>query len=84
MMRGASLAMALIACVIGSVFPFLLGRHATGLNQSVLLVTMFGITGALIYGVGIRPERKWSAALIAPLTTWPVMLGGCAWLLLMR
>jgi predicted membrane protein len=83
-MRAASLIIASAASLIGLIFPFILAAHATGLNQSVLLVMMFGIAGAFVHGVGFQPKGAFFAALIAPIFTWPLILSSCALLVAMR
>jgi predicted membrane protein len=84
MLRATSLALASGASVIGLVFPFLLARQATGLNQSILLLMMAGIIGAFIYGAGFRPESKAARIAIKPWLTWPIILGSCGLMLLIR
>jgi len=82
-MRGVSLALAGIAAVIGLVFPFLLAPRATGLNQTILLFMMAGVSGAFIHGVGFRIRNKWLEYLIHPAVTWPLLAvsaGGLVWL----
>jgi predicted membrane protein len=72
-LRGVSLALAGIASVIGLVFPFLLAPRATGLNQTILLFMMAGISGAFIDGVGFRIENAWLKTLTHPAFTWPII-----------
>jgi len=82
-MRGVSLVLAGIAAVIGLVFPFLLAPRATGLNQTILLFMMAGISGAFIYGVGFRIKNRWLETLTHPAFTWPLLAasaGGLVWL----
>ncbi len=73
-MRVLSLLMAGVASIIGLVFPFLLARQATGLNQSILLVMMCGVAGAFVYGAGYRPVNLMLRRCTEPAVTWPVML----------
>jgi predicted membrane protein len=73
MLRSASLVFAAITSIIGLVFPYILARQPTGLNQSILLLMMAGISGAFIHGVGFRPRGKWLNYMISPITTWPVL-----------
>ncbi len=83
MLRGVSLGLAGIAAIVGLVFPFLLAPRATGLNQTILLFMMAGISGAFIYGVGFRMRNRWLAWLIHPAVTWPLLAasaGGLVWL----
>jgi predicted membrane protein len=84
MLRAASLVFAAIASIIGLVFPYLLARHATALNQSILLVMMAAISGAFIYGVGFQPRTLWVNAFISPFITWPVLALTTGSLLLLR
>jgi predicted membrane protein len=84
MLRVTSLIMAGTASIIGSVFPFMLARQATGLNQTILLIMMLGVTGAFIYGAGFRPPQKWLSIITAPALTWPIMLGCFAILVYIR
>jgi predicted membrane protein len=83
-LRGISLGAAAIAACIGLVFPYLLARHATALNQTILLGMMAGISGAFIYGVGFRMENKWFEFLTRPLFTWPLLAVGAAALVLLQ
>jgi len=83
LLRVVSLALASIAALVGLVFPFLLAPRATGLNQTILLFMMAGISGAFIYGVGFRMRNKWLEYLIHPAVTWPLLAvsaGGLVWL----
>ncbi len=83
LLRGVSLGLASIAAMIGLVFPFLLAPRATGLNQTILLFMMAGISGAFIYGVGFRMRNKWLECLIHPAVIWPLLAasaGGLVWL----
>jgi predicted membrane protein len=82
-MRGVSLGLACIAALIGLVFPFLLAPRATGLNQTILLFMMAGMSGAFIYGVGFRIRNKWLESLTHPAFTMPLLAasaGGLIWL----
>jgi predicted membrane protein len=83
-LRGISLGGAAIAAGIGLVFPFLLARHATALNQTILLGMMASVSGAFIYGVGFRVENKWLEFLTRPVFTWPLLVAGAAGLVLLR
>jgi predicted membrane protein len=74
MSRALSLSFAITLSLVGLVFPFLLGSHATGLNQSLLMVMMLGIGGAYIHGAGFEPRQNWLRGLLSPAVTWPVML----------
>lgn len=84
MARGVSLAFAGTASLIGLVFPFLLARQATGLNQMILLVMMAGIAGAFIYGAGFRPGSRLLRLCIAPAVTWTAMLASLGALVSLR
>jgi predicted membrane protein len=70
--------------LIGLVFPFLLGMRATGLNQSLLTVMMLGICAAFVHGFGFTPGNVWARRAVSPAVTWPVMLGTCGAMLLVR
>jgi predicted membrane protein len=83
-LRAASLVFAACASVLGLVFPFLLARQATGLNQMILLVMMAGIAGAFIYGAGFQPESRVLRRCIAPAVTWTAMLASLAALAAIR
>jgi predicted membrane protein len=83
-LRAVSLALAGLASVIVLVFPFLLARRATGLNQSILLLMMAGIAGAFIYGAGFRPARKTLRIAIRPALTWALIIGSLAALAALR
>jgi len=69
-----SLILAVAASVTGLVFPFVLARQATGLNQMIVLLMMAGIAGAFIYGAGFRPENRVLRLCTGPAVTWTVML----------
>lgn len=82
-MRAVSLCLAAVASLIGLVFPFLLARQPTNLNQSILLFLMAGIAGAFIYGAGFQPQSRLARCLIGPWASWPILLGslgGLFWL----
>jgi len=83
-MRPASLIIAGFTSIVGLVFPFVLARLPTGLNQFLLLVMMAGIIGAFIYGAGFKPRQSILARLIGPAVTWPLMIGGFAILVTLR
>jgi predicted membrane protein len=83
-LRAASLILAAAASVIGLVFPFLLARQPTALNQSILLVMMAAIAGCFIHGTGFRPAPASLRMVTAPWLTWPTLLGCFALLVLMR
>jgi predicted membrane protein len=72
--RIVSLLIAGVASLIGLVFPFLLARQATGLNQSILMVMMCGVAGAFVYGAGFKPLNRGLRLCTEPAVTWPVML----------
>ncbi len=84
MLRAVSLILAATASIIGLVFPFLLARRATGLNQVILLLMMAGIAGAFIYGAGFRPENKALRLSMTPAVTWTAMLASVGALLALR
>jgi len=83
-LRVVSCGLAAVASVIGLVFPFLLARHPTGLNQCILMVLMAGIAGAFIYGAGFSSKNPWLRLLISPLVTWPPLLGSLLLLFVLR
>ncbi len=83
-MRALSLVLAGAAAFIGLVLPFLLAAHATGLNQSILVLMMAGVAGGFVHGAGFRPERRWARAALSPWVTWPLIAGCLGGLLLMR
>jgi len=84
MSRLVSLALAGGLSLVGLVFPFLLGVQATALNQSFLMVMMLGICAAFVHGCGFKPGRAWVRRAVSPAVTWPVMLGSCGAMLLVR
>lgn len=78
-MRAVSLSIGSLASLTGLVFPFVLARQATGLNQMILLLMMAGIASSFIYGAGFAPLQKSLRVLISPWLSWPVVvvcLGG--------
>ncbi len=83
-MRVVSLIVATIASLVGLIFPFILGLQATGLNQSILLVMMCGITGAFIYGAGFSPRQRALAFLISPRLCMPLIICSFATLVAIR
>jgi predicted membrane protein len=82
--RAGSLCLAITASIIGLVFPYLLAARATGLNQSVLLVMIFGIAGAFIHGAGFTPSNRAVKLLISPYVTWVSILGPLGMLIAIR
>jgi len=84
MLQAISLSLAVTASILGLVFPFVLARQATGLNQTILLIMMAGIAGAFIYGAGFRPENRVLRLFTGPRVTWTVMLASLVALVAMR
>jgi predicted membrane protein len=73
MARVLSLAASSLLSLVGMIFPFVLGRVPTALNQSLLLLMMAGVAGGFIYGAGFQPAQTWLRTIIAPAFTWPLM-----------
>jgi predicted membrane protein len=84
MLRGISLVLASLATIVGLIFPYALARQATALNQTVLLAMLVAVSGAFIYGVGFRTDRKWFDIMIGPFVTWPVLAAAVGTLILLR
>lgn len=76
--------LAAVASVIGLVFPFVLARQATGLNQSILLALMAAVAGAFIYGAGFTSKSPWLRLMISLFVTWPPLLAGLLLLFVLR
>lgn len=74
MRRSISLCLAAALSLVGLIFPFILGAHPTGLNQSILMLMMLGIMSGFIHGAGFHPPQKWLRALLSPVFTWPLMI----------
>jgi predicted membrane protein len=81
--RAISLFLGVIVMIVGSVFPFVLAKHATGVNQSIFLTVLVGMTGALIHGTGFIPRPRILQWFASPAFAWPVTiasLGAMAYL----
>jgi len=73
LIRGISLTAAGLLSLVGLVFPFMLGRVPTALNQSLLMLMMVGVAGGFVHGAGFQPAQNWLRTLIGPAFTWPLM-----------
>jgi predicted membrane protein len=70
------LVLGITVMLIGSIFPFILAKHPTGLNQSLCLVVMIGMTSAFIHGTGFQPRPRSLNWFASPAFAWPVTLLG--------
>jgi predicted membrane protein len=48
-----------------------------------LPILLLGVSGALVYGVGYRPDHKLLRMLFGPVCAWALMIGG-TWMLFAR
>lgn len=76
MARVVSLLLGMAVMLVSSIFPFVLAKHATGLNQSIFLMVMIGMTGAFIHGTGFQPRLRIWRWLASPIFAWPLMIFG--------
>jgi predicted membrane protein len=57
-------------------FPFLL-RHVPGSRlHTVLPIMLFGVAGALVHGVGYRPDNALLRILLGPICAWSMIVSG--------
>jgi predicted membrane protein len=80
--RAVSLVAATTAAVLLLVFPFVLGTRLAPHDHAALVVLMIGVSSAFVHGFGYEPQRQAWRVLFNPLTGWPAMLAGAAWLAL--
>lgn len=78
--RTVSLGAALAASLALMLFPFLLRHVPETRLHSALPILLLGVAGALVYGVGYRPDNRLLQILFGPVCAWGLMIGG-AWLL---
>ena len=79
-LRFISFATALAISISVMLFPFLL-RHVQPTSlHSALPVLMLGVAGAMVYGIGYTPDRKFLRILFSPVCSWALILAGAWWL----
>lgn len=76
----ASLAAALAASLALMLFPFLLRHVPETRLHSALPVMLIGVAGALVYGIGYRPDNRLLRMLFGPVCAWTLIVGG-TWML---
>jgi predicted membrane protein len=81
--RTVSFTAALAASLALMLFPFLLRHVPTTQLHAALPILLLGVAGALVYGVGYRPDHKLLRMLFGPVCAWALMIGG-TWMLFAR
>lgn len=80
--RAVSLAAGLAISALLMLYPYALGTKMTPMLHSALPLLLIGVSGALVHGVGFRPENKWLRVLFSPAAAWPLIAIGAALLVL--
>jgi predicted membrane protein len=77
-----SLAAGLAISALLMLYPYALGTKMTPMLHSALPLLLLGVSGALVHGVGFRPENRWLRMLFSPIAAWPLIAVGVALLAL--
>jgi cyd operon protein YbgE len=80
--RAVSLAAGLAISALLMLYPYALGTKMTPMLHSGLPLLLLGVSGALVHGVGFRPENRWLRMLFSPIAAWPLIAVGVALLAL--
>jgi predicted membrane protein len=74
--RTISFFVALAASLTLMLFPFLLRYVPSARLHAGLSVVLLGVAGALVYGIGYRPDNRLLRLLFGPKCAWSMMIGG--------
>jgi predicted membrane protein len=75
-LRTASFLTALALGVTLMLFPFVLRYVPTARLHTALPIALLGIAGALVHGIGYRPDSRLLRLLFGPLCAWSMIAGG--------
>lgn len=78
--RYISFAAALAISISLMLFPFLLNHVQQSKLHAALPVLMLGTAGAMIYGIGYRPDHRFLRIIFSPACTWALIFAGAFWL----
>ena len=79
--RFVSLASGLAISALLMLYPYALGTTMTAMLHTALPLLLVGVSGALVHGVGFRPDNRALRILFSPIGAWPLMVLGAALLL---
>lgn len=74
--RLPSLVTALAISAVLMLYPYVLGTDVTPTAHAALPILLLGVSGALVYGVGYRPDNRLLRILFGPLVSWLLMVIG--------
>ena len=75
--RAPSLAAGLAVSAVLMLYPYALGTDIPQLAHAALPVLLLGVSGALVHGVGYRPDNRALRVLFGPMVSWLLMgIGG--------
>lgn len=76
--RFVSLAVGLAVSALLMLYPYALGTTMTPMLHTALPLLLLGVSGALVHGVGFRPENRALRLLFSPVAAWPLIVAGAA------
>ncbi|MEO8666942.1 MAG: cyd operon YbgE family protein [Bauldia sp.] len=75
--RAPSLAAGLAISAVLMLYPYALGTDIPPLTHAALPILLLGVSGALVHGIGYRPDNRALRVLFGPLVSWLLMgIGG--------
>ena len=83
LLRILSLAASAAVVVVLTVYPRLAGATGADVSHGFLVVLLFGVSFACVYGFGFIPKNRILKVLFTPLFAWPLMAVG-SWGLFLR
>jgi cyd operon protein YbgE len=74
--RIVSLTVGLAVSAVLMLYPYALGTTMTPMLHTALPLLLFGVSAALVHGVGFRPENALLGVVFSPVVAWPLILIG--------
>ena len=68
----------LLAALVASgllLLPAMRARELTPAGHGLLMPLMLTVCSLFVHGLGYRPQRRWSIALLSPWLLWPLTVG---------
>jgi predicted membrane protein len=75
-LRTASFLAALAISAALMLFPFMLNGVPASRLHAALPIMLLGVTGALVHGIGYRPDHRLLRMLFRPICAWLMISGG--------
>ncbi|GAB2190809.1 hypothetical protein MAH1_24170 [Sessilibacter sp. MAH1] len=77
--RLVSFVLAILLAGVAMIVPQLIAEEAHEVNHSLLMLSMLGISGGFIHGVGFVPRHWFWWALFSPFVAWPILFLSIYW-----